>query len=235
MIGHQGNSRIGGVVAGDTQGAFSMAGEYVRKDELDAVMFDLGGVLVELGGVEQMFDWTRGRLTREELWRRWLLSPGGRLFESGRITPEDFAERMISEFELPVTAEEYLRAFEVWVRAPYPGVTDLLEGLSKVYRLACISNTNAMHWPRMRDHMGLGRFFERSFVSHETGLVKPDREAFLHAMAGLGCPAERILYFDDSQINVDAARDAGMAAHRVNGVEEIVAILRDMGIAKDSR
>ena len=211
-----------------------MADRFERKEGVEAILFDLGGVLVELGGVEQMFDWTRGRMSREELWRRWLLSPGGRLFESGRIAPEEFAARMVDEFDLPVTAEEYLGAFAEWVKAPYPGVMSLLEGLSKVCRLACMSNTNAMHWPRMRDHMGLGRFFERSFVSHETGLVKPDPEAFVHAVAGLGCPAGRILYFDDSQMNTDAARAVGMLAHRVDGVEAIAAVLRSEGMVKDS-
>lgn len=52
---------------------------------IDVILFDLGGVLIELAGVEKMLEWSPGVGTTEELWRRWLYSDAVRKFETGRI------------------------------------------------------------------------------------------------------------------------------------------------------
>ena len=101
----------------------------------DAILFDLGGVLVELAGVEQMLAWSPGVADTDELWRRWLRSPAVRRFEVGGSTPEAFAAEIVDEFRLPVTPDEFLRAFSHWPRSLYPGVTELLAGLATRYRV----------------------------------------------------------------------------------------------------
>ena len=64
------------------------------------------------------------------------------------------------------------------------------------------------------------------------GLVKPDREAFAHVVERLGCPAERILFLDDNQINVDGARAVGLDAEVVKGVDAARALLRERGLLR---
>ena len=39
-------------------------------DAVDAILFDLGGVLIELVGVEQMLAWSPQLADTAELWRR---------------------------------------------------------------------------------------------------------------------------------------------------------------------
>ena len=48
--------------------------------------------------------------------------------------------------------------------------------------------------------------FEKIFVSSTIGLRKPDAEAFHFVVGEIGVPAGRIVFFDDLQENVDAAR-----------------------------
>ena len=52
---------------------------------LDVILFDAGGVLVELTGVETMRALLQHRVTVDELWKLWLSSPAVRDFERGRI------------------------------------------------------------------------------------------------------------------------------------------------------
>lgn len=40
---------------------------------IGVILFDLGGVLIELAGVEKMLEWSEGVVSTDELWRRWLL------------------------------------------------------------------------------------------------------------------------------------------------------------------
>ena len=67
---------------------------------IDVILFDLGGVLVELAGVDQMIAWSKGITSHEELWRRWLESSAVRRFETGAIGRDDFAAAVIDEFFL---------------------------------------------------------------------------------------------------------------------------------------
>jgi hypothetical protein len=55
----------------------------MNERRIDAILFDLGGVLVELSGIGQMLSWSRGIRDTTELWQRWLHSPAVRRFETG--------------------------------------------------------------------------------------------------------------------------------------------------------
>jgi HAD superfamily hydrolase (TIGR01509 family) len=92
-----------------------------------------------------------------------------------------------------------------------------------------LSNTNEIHWNEQIDAPVLHALFETRFLSHEIGLVKPDREIFDHVVEGLDCEPGEILFLDDNQLNVDGARAAGLNAHRVVGVEAARSVLGEHG------
>jgi putative hydrolase of the HAD superfamily len=74
----------------------------VQKSHIRIVLFDVGGVLVELPGVPTTLAWIGNRVSHEELSRMWLTSPVVRAFETGRATPEVVADQLIAEMALPV-------------------------------------------------------------------------------------------------------------------------------------
>ncbi len=76
----------------------------------------------------------------------------------------------------------------------------------------------------------MGRSFSRMFASHETGRIKPDREAFTGAAGDLGVPAGEILFLDDNPECIEAARSVGMQAREVHGVAEARRALEDAGL-----
>jgi putative hydrolase of the HAD superfamily len=187
-------------------------------------------VLIELAGVDRMLELCNHTLSVDELWLRWLASDGVRRFETGLSSPDEFGAAMLAEFGLPIGSAQFLEEFTVWPKGVFPGSFELLEQLSTSHRLACLSNTNALHWPRVCDEMGLARYFEFSFASHLVGMLKPDLAIFQHVIEQLGVPAERILFLDDNQLNVASAQSAGMVARRVAGLDEVRAALADLGV-----
>jgi len=188
--------------------------------EIRVLLFDVGGVLVELGGVEAILGWLDNRLTPDQLWRRWLESESVRQFETGRIDASQFATGVIAEFELPVGSQEFLDSFVGWPTGLYPGTLELLARIPPRYRRALLSNSNPLHWPRVLGEMNLGGSFDHHFVSHLTGRIKPDTAAFEHVLETLGCKPGEVLFFDDNAPNIDAARRIGMHAVRVQGLDE---------------
>jgi FMN phosphatase YigB (HAD superfamily) len=99
------------------------------------------------------------------------------LHETGLITAQEFAERVVADLRLHASPDVFLRGFRDSLGAPYSGAFDLVNRVPPTYRVAALSNMSALHWNRVVD-MGLPARFEATDVSHEIGCLKPSREAF---------------------------------------------------------
>jgi HAD superfamily hydrolase (TIGR01509 family) len=204
-----------------------------HNPQIRVVLFDVGGVLVELSGIEIMTVWLGSGITVEELWIKWLRSTAVRRFETGQGDANEFALQVTREFGLDIEPARFLESFAGWPLGLYPGVMEMLARIPARYRLALLSNSNALHWPRILNDMGMGAAFEHHFVSHLTGKIKPDTAAFEDVIASLGCDPAQVLFLDDNMLNVEAARSVGMHAVRVQGPLEAQRVLIDFGIIED--
>jgi len=60
--------------------------------------------------------------------------------------------------------------------------------------------------------------------------VKPDLEVFEYVIRDLDVPPERIAFFDDTSVNVEAARQVGIIAYEVDGIAELESQLQLLGV-----
>jgi putative hydrolase of the HAD superfamily len=194
------------------------------------LLFDLGGVLVEYAGTERLKTWMHNGAQDWELHRLWLFSPAVRAFESGRISPVIFAEMIIAELGLNVNPDVFLQEFPDFVTGYFPGAEELLYALSARRPLAMLSNTNSPQWEKLCGMSHADRLFRKLFLSFKTGLMKPDREAYINVVEQLGCEPEDIAFFDDNPDNVRGALDAGIHAVHVKGFEDMRQIIYQMGL-----
>lgn len=175
-----------------------------------AVVFDMGGVLVELGPLSEILG--DDPLGQDEFWSRWLRSPAVRDFERGRCSPEQFGERIVAELGLSFDGPEMIRRFAQWPKGLFDGAKALVASLPADIEIGVLSNTNALHWNGQKQHAEVQALFTRTYLSYLLDMVKPDAEVFEHIIADLGCEPGEIVYFDDNQLNVDAATNAGLVA-----------------------
>ena len=201
---------------------------------VDVVLFYLGGVLADFGGLGPLRELSRID-SDDELWHRWLTSEPVRRFERGQGSAEEFAEALVAEWRLPMTSGELLEAFPTWLVGAYDGAADLVRETARHARVACFSNTNRVHWEAGVARWPLLAEFERAFVSFEIGAVKPDPEAFEVVVRELGVPAEAVLFLDDNRLNVDAARGVGLLACQARGVDGARDALVDAGVLPRSQ
>ena len=202
--------------------------EHMTRMGIKAVLFDLGGVLIQLGGITKMMDWSGW--DHEEFWRRWLASPSVRRFESGKITAEEFGSALVEEFYLPVQAAEFLALFATWPQGVYPGAEELLSHTGALYPLGCLSNTNSLHWNYLTERTNLLGYFDYLFPSHHTGFLKPDRSSYTNAAEKMGLQPEQILFLDDNQINIEGATEAGLMSHLVQNANHARTVLKELGV-----
>ncbi len=191
---------------------------------IEVMLFDLGGVLIELGDHPIPPHW----LPPHESFRisDWFTSKTAIAFEQGNISPRQFADSLKKELKLEVEAEEIIRQFTLWPEGLFPTAADLLVQLRGNYRLAVFSNTNELHWPRLLDEFKLSLYFDQMFASHLLHMAKPDLGAFRQVLAALSTTPDKVLFFDDNAVNIAAAEAVGIHAVQVDGVEAVQLYLR---------
>jgi glucose-1-phosphatase len=187
------------------------------------LLFDLGGVLMNFAGMDGLAEMT-GRPV-PEIHDLLLYSDAIKSFQTGGMTPEQFAPALTQELGLALSPAEFLHLWAEWETGPMDGALELLDALKQTQALACLSNTNVVHWDRLTSRYGLRERFEHCYVSHEIGLSKPDPRIFAHVAEGLGTQPDRITFFDDNADIIAAANSFGFKAHQVNGPTDIIKIL----------
>ena len=195
-----------------------------RATSPEVILFDVGGVLVELGPNPLPSDFDIPLI-------RYFESGATADFEKGLIGADEFAQAIIDEFRVDVDAAALVEHFRLWPVAPFPGAIEMLSRLRQDRRIAILSNTNELHWPRFEAEFGLFEHCDQAFGSHLLGMLKPDAEIFDHVIGALDTDPRSILFLDDNPANVAAAVAAGMQAELVRGFDAAARVLGERGIA----
>ncbi|MCC6344215.1 MAG: HAD family phosphatase [Bryobacterales bacterium] len=195
------------------------------------VIFDLGGVIVPLD-----FQTLYGRISERcavpaaEIPHRIAATELVPLLETGRMSGEEFTERISESLGLVATPEE----FQFLWNSLFPPYTfideDLLARIKKRHRLLLLSNTNALHFERVVESYPLLRQFDQYVLSYKVGALKPSPEIYQAAIASAGCAAEECFFTDDIADYVEGARRAGIDAVRFESQAQIAAELRARGV-----
>lgn len=193
----------------------------------DIILFDLGGVLIELGPSPVPADALRAnsRLALGD----WFNSAGSIAFEKGQVSPDVFADTLRQELGIDCDRKRLLEHFTRWPIGFFDGARELLQTLRQDYRLAVLTNTNTLHWPRFINEFDLADHVDHIFASHLLAMCKPETAIFRHVAATLGHAPQQILFFDDNAANVEAARAQGFQAQQVQGIQQLTRALQARG------
>jgi glucose-1-phosphatase len=189
--------------------------------QIEILLFDLGGVLVEFSGVQDLAVLLQGRLSESEILEQMSRYSPSEQFGLGKLSREDFGNRFVKDWNLAMPPDDFLREFRSWSKRLFPGALELLTSLRPQFRLAALSNSNELHWDRNTKDLGVTSLFELAISSHQVGLYKPDPKMYLTALDRLGASPDRVMFFDDVPANVIAASALGIRAFQVEGVEGV--------------
>jgi len=201
------------------------------SNQIELILFDLGGVLVELGDISTNTAWFKPELSPKENWDLWLTAPKSHALEKGEISPREFAEYFIRENSIEIDIDTFLDKFRDWVIGFYPGALSYLQNLSQSYRLGVFSNITEIHWPPLKQQLDASGAITDYFASYLIGQAKPDVSAFQFVAKQTEVLPEHILFLDDNLINVEGARSAGMVAHQVVGFHQLRPLLAQSGLS----
>jgi FMN phosphatase YigB (HAD superfamily) len=189
----------------------------------DALLFDLGGVVMGLDWEPMFRRWGDAcGVAPATLRARYVFDEPYERHERGEIDEAAYYASLRKSLGIDIGDEDFRAGWGAIFTEPVHETVSLLEKLRDRVPLYAFSNTNAAHhavWSRkFEDAL---RNFRRVFVSSEMGLRKPERASFDFISREIGVPNARILFFDDTLVNVQGARDAGLQAVHVQGTDDV--------------
>ena len=180
------------------------------------ILFDLGGVLADLGDPPASMNLD---MSNSEFWEIWLNSSAVHDYENGEYTTSEFARKIALEFGESDT-EGFERKLRNWQLSLYPDSEKVIRAYEAEYRIALLSNTNELHWEQVQSGTRVFESFEKTFLSFETHAYKPSESAFRQVVEFFGCDPEDVVFLDDNEENIRVAQEVGFLAERVDGITE---------------
>ncbi len=198
----------------------------------DAILFDVGGVLLTNGWdhgeraaavVHFGLDAATLETRHEEVMDAW---------ERGEINLNQYLDVAVFYEPRAFSRSEFFSFILAQSQKLPDGALHILAELAASN--ACLIgalNNEARETNEFRfTHFGLRRYFKVAFSSCYMGLRKPEPAIYLRTLDILGCPPERVLFIDDRAVNVAGGAAAGMKAIQFTGADALRAALEEMKV-----
>lgn len=198
---------------------------------IEAVVFDLGGVLV---------DWNQRYLYRkifqsETEMEHFLDTVCTMAWNAEQDRGRPWAEAVkLLQAQYPAYWNE-IEAFDSrWpemLKGVIPETVELLSALrNEPVRLLALTNWSAEKFPVARERFDFLQWFEGILVSGEEKVIKPDPAIFQLMAERYRLNPARSIFIDDSEKNVLAARNEGWHAIHFTGADALRTALQQYGL-----
>ena len=198
---------------------------------IKALVFDLGNVLI-------YFDWKIAEKRLNEIedgfgtrTTKFLKENNSIIkdLEKGKLSEEDFLETIKSNLNSAIDKITIAKIFSeiFWENVE---LTKLLPDLRKNYNLFLLSNTNIIHRKFGWDHYNFLKNFDKLFLSYEIGHVKPEEEIYKFVINEIKLNPAEVLYIDDIEEYVIAAKNLGWNAVQFKSNEKLIEDLKNFNV-----
>lgn len=181
------------------------------------LVFDFGNVLVNLDKERCVEQFEKLGLNKvNELISHSFKEGFFQDYELGVISTEEFREHIRSLTDKALKDEDIDNAWNSFLVDIPPRKLMLLLELRKKYMVYLLSNTNDLHWQwsceKLFPYKGfdVNSYFEKTYLSFEMKLSKPDSKIFQAMIKDSGIDPEETLFIDDSVDNCLAAETLGI-------------------------
>ena len=204
-------------------------------DQIDAVIFDLGNVLVASDGGRAM-DRLAARTgkTRQGVNDYLSGTPYARDHCLGKLSKERFFATVSKDLGFDGPCEEFAL---IWsdIFTPIEPMVALAESLKGRVRRLILSNTDPFHIDYELKRFPFLNDFDGHVFSFEVGLLKPDPAIYQHTLTKYGLTASRTVFLDDVAAYVEGARRVGIQTIHFQNPDQARIELAKLGVEGGSR
>ena len=192
--------------------------------QIKALLFDLGGVVIGLDFDKAFETWGNyANVAASVVKARWSQDDAYERHERGEIEGAEYFDSLRKTLGIQLTDEQFIEGWNAIFLKEVSETVGLIEQLQKRIPLYAFSNTNETHWAEWAKHYRKPlEPFRKIFCSFEMGKRKPEADAFAFVVVEMGCDFEEIMFFDDTEPNVSAAKALGIQAVLVTTPEDVL-------------
>lgn len=193
-------------------------------EDLDAIIFDLGGVILNLDYelTIQSFK-SLGEERFDEFYTQAKQSDLIDQYEKGEISTSIFVSTLKNMLSEKVTEEQIKAAWNVMLLDLPEHRIVFLEQIGAQLPIFLFSNTNDLHYQAftagIQREFGnkelLDQLFVQTYFSHLVGKRKPDAEAFQLVLQNHQLQADKVLFIDDSIQHIEGAKIVGLQTYHL--------------------
>ena len=136
--------------------------------------------------------------------------------ENGDIDAYEFCQLLCEHTGTNIPREDIEKAWRSIIDPPTEYKLEYLRELRKTHNVFLLSNNNPiiMDWacaPGFTESgNALSDYFDKLYISYKMKCTKPDLKIFKMMIEGSGINPSESLFVDDSQRNIDAAKECGL-------------------------
>ena len=204
---------------------------------IDTVVFDFGGVLIDLYR-EKCVEAFRaiGYPQAEEMISLYGPSDILQKLEAGEITGEELVALIREDSGNDSITYEQVQGAYIAFLGTIPVVKlRAIRALREAgFKVCGLSNINEFVMPYVRerlftaDGLKMEDYIEEPYLSYEMGLLKPGAEIFRVMIERSGMTPERTLFIDDSAQNIQTARELGFQVYLAGPEEDFTPLLYEL-------
>lgn len=204
---------------------------------IDTVVFDFGGVLIDLYR-EKCVEAFRaiGYPQAEEMISLYGPSDILQKLEAGEITGEELVALIREDSGNDSITYEQVQGAYIAFLGTIPVVKlRAIRALREAgFKVCGLSNINEFVMPYVReqlftaDGLKMEDYIEEPYLSYEMGLLKPGAEIFRVMIERSGMTPERTLFIDDSAKNIQTARELGFQVYHAGPEEDFTPLLYEL-------
>jgi HAD superfamily hydrolase (TIGR01509 family) len=192
-------------------------------NETRALLFDLGRVVVDIDFDRALAAWGRfSQLSPEDLRAKFSHDEPYRRFECGTLAEQHYFAHLADLMALQCDEAAIRAGWNAILVAEIEETMAMIAAARKHVPCYALSNTNPVHLQELRRAFPrVLEAFDKVFCSHEIGCRKPAPESFTRVLQATGMAPAHVLFFDDLEENVAAARACGLQAVVVRGPQDV--------------
>ena len=187
----------------------------MQYKKVKALLFDLGGVIVDLDYKKTANAFENiGLQNAEKAYSQFNQTDLFNLFETGHISSEEFLAEIQNEITNQVNLSEITKAWNSMIIGFQHSKLEKIKKLSEQVPCYLLSNTNEIHLnyiEHLLQEMDFKHFlniFESCYFSHQIGKRKPHKETFEWVLNHMNYDAQDVLFIEDSPQHIEGAKSA---------------------------